>query len=184
MNRVIRHAQLSDAVDYFGGGEPQFVDEHVAALVEQARSDGFAAGWQEGHDAGRHEVAAIVGRLDASLRDAVREMRVAHHAAVHATVDAALSVAEFVIGHAPHDGGAVMAGRIREALEALDDESIVVSVAAADWDLVSEALDLPPGVTLDRDAHLQPGEAKVRGKWSAVDMTRRAALAVVEEALS
>lgn len=183
MNRVIRHAQFEDAVEYFGGGEPQFVDEHVIALVEQARTDGYAAGWAEGRDKGRLEVEALTSRLEAAIRAAAAEMKRAHHDAVHATVEAALAVAEFIVGRTPHDG-AVLAARIADAVDALDDEELVVLVAPSEFAALHEVLDLPSGVTIDRDHHLQPGEAKVRGKWSAVEMTHRAALAVAREALS
>ena len=183
MNRVIRHAQFADAVEYFGGGEPQFVDEHVIALVEQARTDGYAAGWQAGRDKGRLEVEALTTQLEAAIRAAALEMRRAHHDAVHATVEAALAVAEFIVGRTPHDGD-VLAARISEAIDALDDEELVVLVAPSEFAALHEVLDLPPGVTLEQDHHLQPGEARVRGKWSAVDMTPRAALAVARETLS
>jgi flagellar biosynthesis/type III secretory pathway protein FliH len=183
LNRVIRQAQLADAVEYFGGGEPQFVDEHVIALVDQARTDGYGAGWQDGRDQGRLEVEALAARLEAAVRDAAAEVRAAHHDAVHTTVDIALAVAEFVVGRTPHDTS-VVASRITEAVEALDDEEIFVLVAPADFAALHEALDLPPGITLERDDHLQPGEARVRGTWSVVEMTHRAALAVAKEALS
>lgn len=183
MNRVIRHAQHADAVEYFGGGEPTFVDEQVVALIEQARTDGYAAGWQDGRDRGRLEAEELAARLESAIRAAVSEVRHAHHEAVHTTVDAALAVAEFIVGRVPRDGG-VLAARIAEAIEALDDEELVVLVAPADVAALEDVLDLPPGVTLERDDHLQPGEARVRGKWSAVEMTHRAALAVAKEALS
>jgi flagellar biosynthesis/type III secretory pathway protein FliH len=183
LNRVIRHAQLADAVEYFGGGEPQFVDEHVIALVEQARTDGYAAGWQDGRDKGRLEVESLAARLEAAIRAAAAEMRHAHHDAVHTTVDAAFAVAEFIVGRTPHETS-VLAARIAEAVEALDDEELVVLVASSDFGALHDVLDLAPGITLEPDDHLQPGEARVRGKWSAVEMTRRAALAVAEEALS
>jgi flagellar biosynthesis/type III secretory pathway protein FliH len=183
LNRVIRHAQSAGAVEYFGGGEPQFVDEQVVVLVDQARTDGYAAGWQDGYDKGRLELGALAQRLEAAIGTAAAAMQATHHDAVHATVDAALAVAEFVVGRTAHDGD-VLAGRIRDAIEALDDEDIVVSVAAADFAAFRDALDLPPQTSLEPDDHLAPGEAKVRGRWSAVDMTRRAALEVVREALS
>ena len=58
-----------------------------------------------------------------------------------------------------------------EVIEVLKDRPGVV--ASAMGEAVSAALDMA-----------EAGEARLRGKWSAVDVTRRAALGVVGEALT
>lgn len=184
MNRVIRSSHVAEAVSFFDGGEPRFLDEDVAALVERARQEGYERGWTDGQVDGRNQMQQVASRIEAGLRTASAEMQTTHRAAVEATIDAALAVAEFILGHTPSEDDAVLVARIGEALESLDDQEIVVKVSPTDHAAVADAIELPPGVTLETDRRLQPGEAKLRGKWSAIDMTKRAALEVVREALA
>lgn len=183
MNRVIRSSQVAGAVAFYGGDEPRFLDEDVTALVERARREGYEQGWNDGQADGRNQVEHVAGRIETGLRTASAELQATHRAAVETTIDAALAVAEFILGRTPGEDGSVLAARIAEALQSLDDQEIVVKVNPTDHTAVADAIELPPGVTLEMDHRLQPGEAKLRGKWSAIDMTKRAALEVVREAL-
>ena len=79
---------------------------------------------------------------------------------------------------------AALTERISRALESLDDEQVIISVNPADWDAVASNLQVPPDATINRDPTLQPGEARLRGTWSSVDLTREAALSVAREVLS
>lgn len=184
MNRVIRSSQVAGAVAFFDGGEPRFLDEDVAALVERARQEGYEQGWSDGQIDGRKQMDQVAARFETSLRTASAEMQTTHRAAVEGTIDAALAVAEFILGRIPSEDGAALVARIGEALESLDDQEIVVKVSPSDHAAVADAIELPPGVTLETDNRLKSGEAKLRGKWSAIDMTQRAALEVVREALA
>ena len=102
---------------------------------------------------------------------------------MHETIDTAVAIAEFVLGRAPHDDGAALARRIAEALPALDDDELTIAIHPQDWDAVGEAVQLPAGVTIERDPALRPGEARITGRWAQADLTREAALAVAREVL-
>ncbi len=183
MNRVLRSPELAAAPSYFGGDEPRFYDENVQALVEQAEQEAYARGRADGAAEARANVGAAVARLDAALNAAGAELRRTHLATVEETLAAAIDVARFVIGRAPHDEGVAVAERVLAALDTLDDESVVVTVHPGDWEAVSGAVTVPQGVTVERDPGLHPGEARIRGTWAAVDMTREAALRVATEVL-
>jgi flagellar biosynthesis/type III secretory pathway protein FliH len=160
------------------------LDDHMAQLLEQARSEAFEAGRREGFAAGRADLGGAAGRVEAALAAAARDLTAMRDAAVHETIEAAMAIAEFVLGRAPHDDGTALARRITEALPALDDDELAIAVHPQDWDAVGEAVQLPPGVTIVRDPALRPGEARISGRWSQADFTREAALAVAREALS
>ena len=186
MNRVIRNAAVAAAPPAFGNGNGglRFVDDATAQLIEEARAEAFAAGRREGVAAGRAEMEGAVARVDAALNKAVRDLNEYRQRAVTETLDAALEVAAFVIGRLPADEGAAIAGRIQDALVALDDEDMVVAVHPQDWGAVGEMVRLPNGVTIERDPSLRPGEARVSGRWATAELTREAALEVAREVLS
>ncbi len=186
MNRVIRNAAVAAAPPAFGNGNGglRFVDDATAQLIEEAQAEAFAAGRREGVTAGRAEMEGAITRVEAALRKAVQDLNEYRERAINETLDAALEVASFVVGHLPPDEGASIAGRIQDALVSLDDEDMVVAIHPQDWDAVSEAIRLPNGVTMQRDPSLRPGEARVSGRWATAELTREAALHVAREVLS
>lgn len=183
MNRVIRNANLATAPQAFGRGAPVLVDEYMSDLIEQARAEAFAAGRSEGFAAGRAEMAGAAERVETALATATAEVLRMRADCVHETLDAAFEVAEFVLGKTPHDS-ADLVPRIEESLRNLDDEDLAVAIHPQDWDAVSGAVRMPPGVTIDRDPSLRPGEARVTGRWATAELTREAALEVAREVLS
>ncbi len=183
MNRVIRNAAVATATPAFGKQGRQFVDDWTAELIEQARAEAFEAGRREGVAAGRSDVEGAVSRLDSALNSAVRNLTELRANAVAETIGAALDVAEFVVGTVPNAEGAEVAERIRNAIGALDDEAMVVSIHPQDWDTVSTMVRLPNGVTMERDPSLRPGEARIEGRWATAELTREAALEVAREVL-
>lgn len=186
MNRVIRNAAVAAAPPAFGNGNGglRFVDDATAQLIDQARAEAFAAGRREGVAAGRAEMEGAITRVEAALRAAVQDLNEYRATAVAETLDAALDVAAFVVGELPPDEGTALAGRIENAVAALDDEDMVVAIHPQDWDSVSDLVRLPNGITLQRDPSLRPGEARVSGRWATAELTREAALQVAREVLS
>ena len=183
MNRVIRNAEVENAPQFFGGTEPTFFDERVRALVARAEADAYQRGHAEGVAEGRGVIDGATARIEAALATASQSLSRTHLAAVSEAMEVAFAVAAFVIGRAPHDDGVVVADRIRDALQGLDEEEVTVFVSPGDWDVVAGSVAVPLGVTVERDARLEPGEARIRGAWSAVDMTRDAALRVAAEVM-
>ena len=183
MNRVIRNAAVAAAPPAFGRGGLQFVDDATAELVEQVRAEAFEAGRREGFTAGRADMEGAISRVDAALRNAVRDLERYRQQAVSETIDAALEVAAFVVGRLPADEATAIASRIQDVLADLDDEDMVVAIHPQDWDAVSALVRLPNGVSMERDPSLRPGEARVSGRWATADLTRQAALEVAREAM-
>lgn len=182
MSKVLRNASTVEPA--YGNDGKAFVDDWMAELLDQARAEAFEAGRREGFESGRADVEGAVARIDGALRNAIRDLARYRAEAVAETIDAALQVAEFVIGEAPVDGGSALAARIGEAVDALDDEHLTVAVHPGDWDAVSGMIRLPAGVSIERDPSLRPGEARIAGRWATADLTRDAALAVAREVLS
>jgi flagellar biosynthesis/type III secretory pathway protein FliH len=160
------------------------IDNYMSQVIEQARAEGFEAGRREGFAAGQAATADAAGRIEAALAGATADLMQMRTDCVREAVAAGLEVAEFVLGRAPHDGGETLAGRIEAALNDLDDEELVVTIHPQDWDVVSEAVRLPNGVTIERDASLRPGESRISGRWASAELTREAAFAVVREVLT
>jgi flagellar biosynthesis/type III secretory pathway protein FliH len=184
LNRVIRNASLATAPQAFGPAAPQLIDDYMTQLIEQAQAEAFEAGRSEGFAAGRAETSAAAGRIEAVLADVAADLVRMRAECVREAVEAGLEVAEFVLGRAPHDMGESLAPRIEAALGNLDDEQLVVTIHPQDWDVISAAVRLPNGVTMERDPSLQPGEARISGRWASAELTREAALSVVREVLS
>jgi len=186
LNRVIRSAAVAAAPPAFGNGNGglRFVDDATAQLIEEARAEAFAAGRGEGVAAGRAEMEGAIARVEAALHAAVQDLNDYRARAVAETLDAALEVAEFVVGMLPPDEGAALARRIEDAVAGLDDEDMVVAIHPQDWDSVRESVRLPNGMTMERDPSLRPGEARISGRWATAELTREAALQVAREVLA
>ena len=129
-------------------------------------------------------MAAIAARFEAAIQRAIAQATQLRAEVVTESIEAGLAVAEYVTGLPRPTDGTALANRIQQAIASLDDERIVIGVNSEDWALVADSIQLPANVTLDRDPSLQPGEARVRGTWSSIDMTRQAALAIAREVLS
>lgn len=183
MSRVIRNAAVTATAPAFSRGGLQFVDDWTAELIEKARAEAFEAGRSEGFAAGRSDMDGAISRIDGALRTAVSDLSQIRSNAVSETIEAAFDVAAFVIGQAPADDGAAVAARIREAIAALDEETMTIAIHPQDWDAVSSLVRLPNGVTMERDPALRPGEARIAGRWATAELTREAALEVAREVL-
>jgi flagellar biosynthesis/type III secretory pathway protein FliH len=182
LNRVIRNPSVAVAPAYGVEGR-QFVDGATAELLETVRAEAFEAGRREGFAAGRSDMEGAIARVSSAVQDAVASLRALRSADIDQTIAVALEIAEFVVGQLPPDEGGALGARIRDAIANLDDEDIVVAVHPQDWDTVSSAVSLPPGVTMDRDPTLRPGEARIAGRWATADLTREAALQIAREVL-
>ncbi|MCP3977327.1 MAG: hypothetical protein GY720_22790 [bacterium] len=183
MNRVIRDAQVGATPAFFGNSDTRFVDGEVAEIIRSAEAAAYQRGRHDGAATARSEMATTAQRIESALRTAAVEAHNMRAAVVTEALEAALTVAEYVMGVRPVADPTALANRIQEAIAGLDDEAIVVSVHPGDWDAVSAIVQLPLHISIDRDPTLQPGEARLRGTWSSIDMTRQAAMAIAREVL-
>lgn len=168
----------------FGGDEPRFYDEDARAAIDGEVARAFDAGRREGFAAGRQETISAVQRLESALAAALADASRLRAAAVDDTLQAALAVAEFVLGTAVVDATGPLAERIMAAATEIDDETATVSVNPSDWDVIAPIVHLPHGFTIERDPGMRPGEARIRGPWADVELTRAAALERAREALA
>ncbi|MDJ0924467.1 MAG: FliH/SctL family protein [Acidimicrobiia bacterium] len=184
MNRVIRNAAIATSPRAYGHGAPVLIDDSMADIIEKARAEAFEAGRREGFAAGQADMAGAAERVQTALANAATDLVRMRSACVEDAIDAAFDVAEFVLGRTPHDDGASLGPRIAEALQAIDDEEIVIAVHPQDWEAVGSAIRLPNGVSIERDPSLRPGEARIDGRWARAELTREAALSIAREVLS
>ncbi len=184
MSRIIRTPQLTAPAELFSGDEPRFYDEAARAAIDAEVARAFEAGRREGFAAGRQETISAVQRLESALAAALGEAARLRTAAVDDTVQAALAIAEYVLGTAVVDATGPLAERIMSAATEIDDETATLSVNPSDWDVIAPIVQLPHGFTVERDPAIRPGEARIRGPWASVELTRTAALERAREALA
>lgn len=184
MSRVLRDA-VTDAPPRLVG-DASARDSEIRATIEAAAQEAYLRGRDEGFNAGYEAAAASLEHLTQSLgRSAVAGIaELQRWRAEDATdvVTLALAIAERVIGSEPRAGGVAVAERVREALAAIDDNPLTVMVHPDDADAVRGALrDVQMEVLADPS--LEPGDAKVRGPWSEIELTTRTAWDAVSRAL-
>ena len=171
-----------------GGDDPRILDPGVRAAIDQAAAGAYERGLADGAAAERQRARelddSVAGAITNQLAAATDELRGLQDAAAAAFVSAALELAEFVLGHAAHDGGSALEGRLSTALAAIADDRLVVTVAPDDHRRIDDALAGVADLAVSSDPSLSPGEARVAGRWARADLTRRAALDAAKEALS
>ncbi len=183
MSRVLRQAATAPPT-FIGDSTPRFVDQDLAAIVEEARQEAFEQGRQRGRREGHDEAHQAAERIDGALARAAEAARIAAVTTVREASMAAVDIAEFVLGGEAITQRGPMRSRVLAVLDQLDDAEVTVLLHPSDVAEFSEGANLPRGLRVQGDATLRPGEAKLEGRWSSVDMTRAAALGVVREALS
>jgi flagellar biosynthesis/type III secretory pathway protein FliH len=145
----------------------------MTSLLESVRAEAHEAGYAAGRREAVAEVEAAVARASDQLAQAVGKARaematvISEHAP--SVVAIAIELAKAIVGDAAVDPGAGLAGRILAALEQVDDEEIVIRVNPADAERIRSIL--PPGLRIEADAGLQPGDAIATGRWARIDMT-------------
>lgn len=160
----------------------------LAARLEAAREEGYAAGHRDGRAEGERTARAHLDGLATAVDAALAATR-ADLASVRATQAAEITtlagdIARVVLAREPSRTGADALAAVEQALAELDDTDLTVSVAPDDVDMVSRALAGQSGVTVVADARLGVGEARVRGAHAAADLTREAIWSAVDAALA
>lgn len=186
MSHVIAAPTMEARPHRLASASPDRHDPVVRDLVERATADAYRRGHADGHREGMSAAADHADQLarsvSAALDAASQTVTVDRAACASEAVELALAIAETVLRREPHDGGAAVAATVRDVLAQLVDPAPTVLVHADDQDLVAAALaDLP--VVVQGDPSLQPGDARVRGGWADVDLSRTAAWSAVREAL-
>ena len=184
MNRIIKEAAVGTAPVRLDTSAVHFVDGALAEHLAELEAAAYQRGLRDGASAARADMAAVTARFESAIHGALAEAIQLRAEVITEAIEAGLTVAEYATGLPRPTDPAALRDRILEAIATLDDEQVTVGVNPEDWSLVAESIQLPPNVSLDRDPSLQPGEARVRGTWSSIDMTREAALAIAREVLA
>ena len=155
------------------------LDPDLTAYVDRLVRESQEAGYAEGHAAGVAEANERLDRLAQAITltipDVEERMEQARQSTTGGVVELATAVAEVVLGRTPHDDGAAVLRRVEEAMDLLDERPLVLSVSPDDLDVAEQAADDLDDLSVEADASLQPGEARLRGGWSHADLTRAAA---------
>lgn len=159
-------------------------DPAVQALVQRSVEAARVAGMQEGLAQGRAQADQAAASLAASIERAVHQAAassaaIADHLAARIT-GLAVEIASRVVADLDPSGTGIVA-RVDEALHVLDDRPLVVHVHRDDLALVQAAC--PPEVEAVVEASLQPGEARIEGRWADADLTWNSIWGSVREVL-
>ncbi len=164
---------------------PNALPAELVALLEAERRDAFergrAAGFEEGRAAAADAAVQLLAEVRAGLEEGIETLRRWRVEEAGRVVDLALRIVRHVLGREPVEASTVLA-RVRQALEAIDDAPLELTVHPDHVPALREALD-PATVTLRGDASLAPGEARLRGPWSSADLTYDAACQAIGEVL-
>ena len=170
-------------------------------LAEQARREGFEAGWQEGYarglQAGQEEVraaaSALLERLQAVVEDACRMRDETVSRAEKDLVALALAVAEKVVRRQVEQGPQVTLEVLRSVLQSRpfgDGQwRVRVRVNPREWEWLSRnwpspaAAQRPVQVEWVADPAVEPGGCMVDSDLGTVDATLSTRLAAVRAAL-
>lgn len=186
MSRVVTTSTLDARPHRLVAAPADQHDPVVRDLVERAAARAHERGREEGHREGVAAAADHARELAAALAEALERATTAAATArteqVEALFEMGVAIAEAVLGHEPHDGGQAVAARVREALDQVVEPAATVHVHPGDHDLVARAL-ADRGVEVVEDPTLVPGDARVRGGWAEVDLTRATALQAIRGVL-
>jgi flagellar biosynthesis/type III secretory pathway protein FliH len=173
-HRVLRQPDIGDGSGSGSAAAPATIEE-----LEEAA-------YARGVEAGRSMAADRMMAASDAIRDAVEarreELRQEFDRQQQELLDVAVRLAEVVLGHAQHDGGEVLARRIRRHVDQIDDARLTVALNPADADLIYN-LGLTD-IEVAADSSLRPGEARVIGEWARADITFSAALEALREVIA
>ncbi len=184
MSKVLRRPAVVGHARRLEVPGPGAMPEEVRVLLEAERGEAFEQGRRAGLEEGRAAAAAEVGRLLEQIRAALQEGLEAldrwRASEADRVVELALRIVRHVLGREPVETARLIE-RVREALAAIDDAPLELSVHPGQVEPLGEALS---EVTVRGDPSLAPGEARLVGPWSSADLTFEAACEVIREALS
>ncbi len=175
MRRVLRTPVL-DA----DGSAPWETDFGTAPSVEEIEQAAYRRGLEHGRVKASEQFLAVAQAVQTAVAEQRSALRAEFDSQQRRLVETALELAEYVIGHAQHDGGAALRRRLELALATIDDRELNVAVHPDDVDAV-EQMEIP-AITVVADPSLHPGEARIVGEWSRTDLTFAAAIAAVRRA--
>ncbi len=184
MSRVLRRPAVVGHARRLEVPSPGAVPVELRALLEAERAEAFergrAAGLEEGRAAAAGEVVRLLEGIRAALQEGIEALDRWRGSEADRVVDLALRIVRHVLGREPVET-AWLIERVREALAAIDDAPLELSVHPEHVGPLREALS---DVTVRGDTSLAPGEARLRGPWSSAELTFDAACEAISEALA
>lgn len=163
------------------------LDPSISHELERVRQQAYAEGHSEGIRQGKQDasqrVESVAQAITLGCGEVQNDLERSRQAHVSGVVQLAEAIAEAVIGRTPHDEGAAVLGRVKAALNQLDEQRLQVSVHPDDVEFVQSGLGDHPGVDVISNANIGLGEAKITGGWSHADLTKEAAWEVIRRNL-
>lgn len=188
MSEVLQLTVDTGAPRRLGAPDPVF-DPATAAAVERqlasARAEAHAEGEAAGRAAMQHELAQLHEVVTSAAQAVTEQLHAERSEATAVHLDLARRVAEVVLDRSPAPEALELLDRVRSAIDLLDLDDLHVRVHP---DQLEELEELAGGAGLawQPDPALQPGEARIDGAHSGVDLRRQAlvdaALALLMEA--
>lgn len=176
MSRVLRKP-----VATAGAAAPWDPGFNETPTPEEVAAEAYRRGMEEGRSLATDQFISAADALRSAVAEERTRLRAEFDRQRDVLLATAVRLAEFVVGHAGHDGGAALRTRIDAALQTIDDTHLSIAVHPADLELLERMI---PDITLSPDSTLRPGEARVVGEWSQTDLTFAAALAALQEAVA
>lgn len=171
--RVLRQP----TVPGMGSASPSLPQRSVEEIEATARLLGIEEGKAQAVD----QMIAATDAIRIAIRTQQAELRAEYERQQVELVRLAVELAEMVLGHANHDDGQALAGRLAEVMQMLDDTNLTVAVNPADIELLDTLGMGDIEITVDHS--LRPGEARVVGDWANTDLTFSGALAVLQRSV-
>jgi flagellar biosynthesis/type III secretory pathway protein FliH len=151
----------------------------VEEPIEDSHPRSYDEGFEAGRESARQQLMSAANALQNALETCRQELRDEFEHQRVEMVQVAIGLAEFVLGHANHDGGKALMQRLGDALSMLDDQQLTISMSEVDIPLAGQ-IDAA-GIVVVADPDLAPGEARVVGDWARADLTRKAALDLLRD---
>jgi flagellar biosynthesis/type III secretory pathway protein FliH len=183
-SRIVRNAVFLDEARYEPSESPRLLADLGGDTFSEAYERGRRDGLLEGRVASDASVAALGERIAAAFEVSIDELRRLQQERTAVLLSEAIAIAEFIVGRDLGATAESLVPRIEEALGFIDDAPLTVAVSPTDLESVARALEGRSRLEVTADTDLGPGEARVTGPWVEADITLRAAVDAVREALA
>jgi flagellar biosynthesis/type III secretory pathway protein FliH len=179
---VLRNPAISGTSHRLGSPSP---DPRAAALLDEARKEGYDQGFAAGAAAAEATIRRVeteaIARIERALTAASAGLRAELGAFGPELTRLAVQVARRLVAEVPETVASGLERRIGAALEALDDDDLVLRLNPDDAARLRTFTRRLEGATVETDPGLAPGDARLVGRWSRADLTMETAWRIVEE---
>jgi flagellar assembly protein FliH len=159
--------------------------EEIQAIEDQARQDGFQAGFVQGQSQGQAEIRRLVAQIEGILDNFSRPLARLESEVLAALGELSVRIAGNLIGRAYEADPALLSGLVAEAVAAVGSSTREVEVRLHPDDIaaLNPLLGPLPGARLVQDLSLARGDLRVHAESVRIDATLEARLRGALEAV-